>query len=266
MPDTAGIPPVLQDEVLIAPFNDLDAVAAIMDDHRDTLAAVIVEAQQRCIDPAPGFLEGLRELCTRNGAVLIFDEVVTGFRLAYGGAQEFYGVTPDLATYGKIVGGGLPLSAVAGRADIMALGNPRRAAEPGYCYLSSTMSGNPVAAAAGLATLDVLRRPGTYERLFAVAERIREGARASFAKHGVAAKALGNGPIVQFAFTGRDVVDYRTSHSPDNRLLKPLVRELVKRGVLTHGKFYCSLALGDEDVKQIVSTFDDALAATVRLK
>lgn len=264
VPDTAGIPTVLRDEVLIAPFNDIETTRAIIESNKDDLAAVIIEAQQRCIDPKPGFLEALREICTLDGIVLIFDEVVTGFRLAYGGSQEFYGITPDLATYGKIIGGGLPLSAFAGRADIMELANPRKSNSPGYSYISSTMSGNIIAATAGLATLDVLKRPGTYERLFAVAERIREGIRQSFDRHSLAAQALGNGPIIQFAFNDREVTDYRTSIEGDSGMLRPLIRELVSRGVLTHGKFYCNLAMTDADADEVVSKFDDALTAVLQ--
>lgn len=260
IPDSAGIPESVQREVLVAPYNDLETTRAIIEQYAGELAAVVIEAQQRCIEPAAGFLEGLREITTQHGVVLIFDEVVTGFRLAYGGAQERYGVIPDLATYGKIIGGGLPLSAVAGRADIMDTTNPRKGQRPNYANMSSTMSGNPVAAAAGLATLRVLQGPGVYERLFAVGARFRDGANEVFQRRGMAAQVLGNGPVCQFAFTDREVIDYRSSIAGDGSLFRPLNRALVSRGVLTHGKFYFSLAHTDDDLDQVVSALDDAVA------
>jgi len=164
-PDTSGIPDGVHGSVLVAPYNDLDAVQAIVDEHADDLAAIIVEPVQRIIPPRPGFLEGLRRTCDRHGVVLIFDEVVTGFRLAFGGGQARFGVTPDLASYGKIVGGGGPLGCVAGRADLVGLADPRHKGRPDYAYVNGTLHGNPVAAAAGLATLRVLEAPGFYERL-----------------------------------------------------------------------------------------------------
>ena len=260
VPDSAGIPVSVQQEVLVAPYNDLAATLAIIEEHAGELAAVIVEPQQRCIEPAAGFLEGLREITARLGIVLIFDEVVTGFRLSYAGAQGRYGVIPDLATYGKIIGGGLPLSAVAGRADIMDTTNPRKAPRPSYANMSSTMSGNPIAATAGLATLRVLQGDGVYEQLFATGARFRTGANEVFKRRGLAAQALGNGPVSQFAFTDQEILDYRTSIAGDGSLARPLNRALVSRGILTHGKFYFSLAHTEADVDQIVCALDEAVA------
>lgn len=264
VPDSAGIPVGIQSEVLVAPYNDLETTAAIIAANCTDLACVIIEAQQRCIDPSPGFLEGLRALTAQHGILLIFDEVVTGFRLAYGGAQERYGVTPDLATYGKIIGGGLPLSAVAGRADVMAVTNPRTAGKRSdYANMSSTMAGNRIAAAAGVATLSVLKSPGTYDHFYAIGNRFRDGANAIFRQHGLAVQALGNGPVCQFAFTDQKVTDYRTSIAGDASLARPLNRELIRRGVLTHGKFYFSLAHSEEDIDQVLCALDDAVAAVL---
>src|SRR3989449_4673148 len=165
MPDSAGIPHVLEGEVLIAPYNDLATVEALLAVQADSLAAVIVEPFQRIIPPREGFLEGVRRLTQRHGIPLIFDEVVTGFRFAYGGAQEAYGVTPDLATYGKIIGGGFPLAAVVGRADIMQGFDPRTEGTGAFVSQSGTLNGNPVASVAGLASLAELREPGGYARL-----------------------------------------------------------------------------------------------------
>src|SRR3954462_4677547 len=175
VPDSAGIPKNVRDDMIIAPFNDADAVAGLVRDHKDELAGVIVEPFQRIIPPAPGFLAALRKITADNGVPLIFDEVVTGFRLAYGGAQEYYGVEPDLCTLGKVIGGGFPLAALAGSAEIMAHFDRGRGGAEDFMPQIGTLSGNPVAAVAGLATLAVLRRPGAYERIFANGEAIRHG-------------------------------------------------------------------------------------------
>ena len=166
IPDSAGIPRSLRDEILVAPFNDLEVVAGLVREHKDELAGVIVEPFQRIIPPAPGFLEGLRKITAENGVVLIFDEVVTGFRLAYGGAQEYYGVVPDLCTLGKVIGGGFPLAAIAGRAEIMAHFDRSAVGDDGFLMQVGTLSGNPVAAAAGLATLEILQAAGSLRAHF----------------------------------------------------------------------------------------------------
>ena len=177
VPDSAGIPAGVGDEVLVAPYNDIDAVANLIKEHGDEIAGLIVEPVQRIIPPAPGFLEGLRELTEKHDIVLIFDEVVTGFRMAYGGAQEYYGVTPDLCTLGKACGGGYPLAAIAGREEIMSLFDAGRVGEEQFLFQIGTLSGNPIAAVAGLATLELLREPGTYERVNAMGNRMMEGVR-----------------------------------------------------------------------------------------
>lgn len=262
--DSAGIPPVLFDEVLVAPFNDLDRSLALIESHADDLAAVLVEPQQRLIDPRPGFLQGLRDATRRHGAVLIFDEVVTGFRLAWGGAQELYGVIPDLAAYGKVIGGGYPLSAVAGKSEIMELANPRRAGQPDYVYFSGTLNGNTVAAAAGLATLQILERPGTYERLKANGDYMRTGVKAIAGSHGRASRVLGSGPVFSISFTDTDVIDHRTSLASDRVLERSLQRELLRRGVMTHLKWYMSIAHSKADLDHTLEIFEDSLKAALR--
>lgn len=263
-PDGAGIPKVLESQVLVAPFNDLPAVERLVQSHGHDLAAIIVEAQQRSIDPHPGFLEGLRKLCDAHGILLVFDEVVTGFRLAWGGAQERFNVKPDLAAYGKVIGGGLPLSAVAGRATIMQLADPRRASDPRYCFIGGTTCGNGVAAAAGIASLNVLHQPGTYERLDEIGNRFRGGAAAIFKRRGVPGQVIGSGPIAQIVLTDKPVIDYRSSISGSLPLQRKLATEMVRRGVLNHGKFYFSLVLSDEDIDTILSVLDDSLQAVLK--
>ena len=175
-PDSAGVPADVARHTLVAEYNDLASVEAIFAAHPDSVAAVIVEpvaANNGVIPPAPGFLSGLRELTTRHGALLIFDEVITGFRLALGGAQAYYGVTPDLSTLGKIVGGGLPAAVYGGRADVMAMVSPE-----GPVYQAGTLSGNPLATAAGITTLSILREdPGIYRRLAEKGAALAEGLR-----------------------------------------------------------------------------------------
>ena len=175
-PDSAGVPADVARHTLVAEYNDLASVEAIFAAHPDSVAAVVVEpvaANNGVIPPAPGFLAGLRELTTRHGALLVFDEVITGFRLALGGAQTYYGVTPDLSTLGKIVGGGLPAAVYGGRADVMAMVSPE-----GPVYQAGTLSGNPLATAAGIATLSILREdPGIYRRLAEKGAALAEGLR-----------------------------------------------------------------------------------------
>src|SRR5437588_3813450 len=158
VPDSAGIPKSVRDEVIIAPFNDADAVAGLVRDHKDELAGVIVEPFQRIIPPAPGFLPALRKITSDNGVPLIFDEVVTGFRLAYGGAQEYYGVVPDLCTLGKVIGGGFPLAAIAGRAEIMAHFDKSKVGVEKFLVQCGTLTGNLLAAAAWRAPMSI-RKP-----------------------------------------------------------------------------------------------------------
>ena len=257
-PDTAGIPPVLEDEVLVAPFNDLETTVDIIRGHADSLAAVLVEPLQRIISPRPGFLEGLRQATDEVGALLVFDEVVTGFRLAYGGAQEKYGVRPDLTALGKIVGGGMPLAAVCGRAEILELANAR-AKGPRYTYISGTLNGNAPAAAAGLATLRELQKPGAYERLEAIGETIRGGLRDIVERRGIPAQVVGEGPLYNVIFTGHDVVDQRSIQRADRRLTAGLERELIQRDIYINlaAKGYMSLAHTDEDLEQTLRAFDE---------
>ena len=160
VPDSAGIPDSVRNEMIICPFNDAQTARQLMSEYGEELACVIVEPLQRLIPPEPGFLEALREETEKRGIVLIFDEVVTGFRLAYGGAQEKYGVVPDLCTMGKIIGGGFPLAAVGGKTEIMQHFDKAKVGAEGFTFQHGTLSGNPVASVAGLKTLEILRRAG----------------------------------------------------------------------------------------------------------
>lgn len=261
VPDSAGIPDEVERQVLIAPFNDLATTADIVRRHREELAAVIVEPLNRMLEPLPGFLEGLRQVTHDVGAVLVFDEVVTGFRIGWGGAQELYGVTPDVATYGKIIGGGLPLAAVAGRRDLLELANPRKKGAPDYVYASGTLNGNPLSSCAGLATLAVLERAGAYARLNAIGEALRTGLRGIVGRLGLGAQVLGRGPLANIYFSPDPITDYRSSLKADSRITQGLGRGLLRRGVLTNltAKMYLSLAHSDADIQETLQAFEDAL-------
>ena len=260
IPDSAGIPRSLRDEILVAPFNDLEVVAGLVREHKDELAGVIVEPFQRIIPPAPGFLEGLRKITAEAGVVLIFDEVVTGFRLAYGGAQEYYGVIPDLCTLGKVIGGGFPLAAIAGRAEIMAHFDRSAVGDDAFLMQVGTLSGNPVAAAAGLATLQILKRPGAYERIFATGRELM-GALAELLKaKGVAAQVTGEPPLFDVVFSGEPVRDYRGTLRSDAEMLRRLNGLLRDRGVLKgEQKYYVSLAHTPDDIRHTCEAWASAI-------
>ncbi len=264
-PDSAGIPHVLESEVLVAPYNDLPTLEALLAAHADALAAVIVEPFQRLIPPAPGFLEGVRRLTARYGIALVFDEVVTGFRFAYGGAQEAYGVVPDLAAYGKIIGGGFPLAAVGGRREIMQAFDPRLDGTPDFVGQIGTLNGNPVAAAAGLATLGELRRPGAYERLHATGRRLREGLADLIRRSGLPAQVIGESTVFDIVFTERPVIDYRAWLTADAARMKAFNAGCLARGVLKGTqKIYVSLAHTEADVERTLEVFRAALEALAR--
>jgi len=261
-PDSAGIPVSVRDEVLVCPYNDLATAQDLIHAHHDEIGGVIVEPMQRLIAPVPGFLQGLREITREYGIPLIFDEVVTGFRLAYGGGQDYYGVIPDICTLGKVIGGGFPLAAIAGRDDIMAHLDRGRVASDRFMPQVGTLSGNPVAAVAGLATLAVLRRPGAYERIFANGNAIREGLTAALHDAGIEATVPGEPPMFDAVFTSGRVRNYRDSISGDVALSKRFNALVRERGVFkSDNKIYVSLAHDQADIELAIGAFRDAARA-----
>lgn len=263
LPDVGGIPQGVLASVLVAPFNDLATTAAIVEAHRADLAGILVEPLQRAIPPRPGFLEGLRSLARQVGALLIFDEVVTGFRLAYGGAQEYYGVVPDLAVLGKALSNGFPLAAIAGRREVMATADPARKGTLAYAGLSGTLSGHALACAAALAALGELRQPGVYPRLHALGERLRRGLAAAGAAAGVPLQAIGDGPLAQVFFVdpAADLSSARALCAADPARATRFAHELVRRGIFTlpHTKLYLSLAHTEADVDRTVEVAETVL-------
>ena len=261
IPDSPGIPEAVRDQMLIAPYNDLDAVTAIVEEHHDSLAGVIVEAFQRVIRPRPGFLEGLRALTERHDLPLAFDEVVTSFRFAYGGAQEFYGVTPDLCTIGKVVGGGFPLAGLAGREEIMAQFDHSRVGDDDFLPQIGTLSGNPIAATAGLATLGVLREDDAYAQLFDNGRQLMDGLANAMRNAGVEAQICGEPCLFDIVFTGQPIFDYWSVESGDKTKLARFNEVLLEHGVLKgNAKFYVSVAHTQDDIDHTVGAFEAAAA------
>jgi glutamate-1-semialdehyde 2,1-aminomutase len=260
--DSAGIPPEISGSVLVAPFNDLGGVRAVVERHGDRLAAIIVEPVQRAILPRDGFLQGLREQAYRCGALLVFDEIVTGFRLALGGAQEWFGVTPDLCALGKVLGGGLPLAALAGRADVLHLATPGQAPAGQQVFISGTLNGNPLSAAAGLATLRELEETDALATAHAHGKAVRSGLLALARKHGLPLQVIGPDPFPEPVFASHEIVDYATYMKSDRALSRAFGLELIRRGVFVNpgAKMYLSSAHTAADIERTLSAANEALA------
>ncbi|MEM9584614.1 MAG: aminotransferase class III-fold pyridoxal phosphate-dependent enzyme [Pseudomonadota bacterium] len=261
VPDSAGIPQSVADQMLIAPFNDLAAVKALLHAHSD-IAAIIVEPLQRIIPAAPGYLQGLRDLCDRYGVLLIFDEIVTGFRLAYGGAQERYGVTPDICTLGKIIGGGFPLAALGASTEIMKHFDKAIVGADKWLMQLGTLSGNPVAAAAGLKTMEILRRDGSYERLRAIGASLQDIQSSALSEAGIPHRICGDETLFDVFFTQSPCRDYRTAQH-DNPTRHMLYNATLRaHGIFkSPGKLYPSLAITDADLERTRVAVQHAVAS-----
>ncbi len=263
--DTGGQPAAVRDAMLIAPYNDLPAAEKIAEDNAENLAAIIVEPVQRIIRGGDDFLFGLRKLCDRLGAVLIFDEVVTGFRIAYGGAQAALGITPDLASFGKVVGGGGPLAIVAGKAEIINLADPARRGKENYAYFNGTLHGNPVAAAATLATLDELQKPGFYESLNAAAGSFCREAEKIFARHNVPAIAANEGSLWQFLLMPKPPRSFADIAASDMPAARRLDSEMLRRGnyILPGVRRFVSAVHGEAELQKTLRDLDEICRAGI---
>jgi glutamate-1-semialdehyde 2,1-aminomutase len=229
LPDSPGVTSGAVKDTAVLPYNDLGAVRELFEAEGETFAAVILEpvaGNMGCVPPAQGYLEGLREITSEYGALLVFDEVMTGFRLARGGAQERYGVTPDLTCLGKIIGGGLPVGAYGGRREIMDLIAPS-----GPVYQAGTLSGNPLAMAAGLATLHATSEPGFYERLEDLGRRWRDGMDEAASSGSLQFSINQVGSMVSIFFTGGSVTDFASASSSDTGAFKDFFWHLISRGI-----------------------------------
>jgi glutamate-1-semialdehyde 2,1-aminomutase len=263
---TAGTPAAVEQTLVTATYNDIEGTLAAIEENAADLAAVIVEPVQRSTPPRPGFLQALREATSRHRIVLIFDEMVTGFRVHLEGGQGLYGVTPDLATYGKAIGGGLPLAALAGTEALMDHLNPRRTDKSSYVYMSGTLNGNPLAAAAGIATLDILQAPGAFEQLEKVSRRLRQGFEDVLTKADVPGHVLGEGAMASVLFADGDPFHPATAAASDPALRSRLDALMIERGILVNlpAKFYVSTAHQDSDVDEAIAAFGESLAEAVK--
>ncbi|MBD2386536.1 glutamate-1-semialdehyde 2,1-aminomutase [Cylindrospermum sp. FACHB-282] len=263
LPDSPGVPKAATSDTLTAPFNDLEAVKALFAENRDEIAGVILEpvvGNAGFITPDAGFLEGLRELTHEHGALLVFDEVMTGFRIAYGGAQEKFGITPDLTTLGKIIGGGLPVGAYGGRREIMSMVAPA-----GPVYQAGTLSGNPLAMTAGIKTLELLQKPGTYEYLERITQKLATGLLqiAQETGHGVCGGNIS--AMFGMFFTSGPVHNYEDAKKSDTAKFGRFHRGMLERGIyLAPSQFeagFSSLAHTEEDIDQTLAVARDVLSS-----
>ena len=262
VPDSAGIPRAVAEDMLIAPFNDLAYLESLLTEHGTEVAGLIMEPLQRVVPPEPGFLQGVRDLCTKHGILLIFDEIVTGFRLDYGGAQERWGVVPDLCSLGKIIGGGFPLAAVAGRADIMSHFDKAKVGAEGWLMQLGTLSGNPVASVAGLKTMEVLRREGQYDRLRATGQKLWDMQTEALTEAGIAHQMVGDATLFDVIFTDQVVRDYRSSQTGNAAQLATYNKVLRSKGIFkSPGKLYPSLAVTEADLEQTREAVTAAVGA-----
>ena len=255
LPDSPGVTKATTADTLLLDYNDIEALEELFESRGEEVAALIVEpvaGNMGVVPPAPGFLEKARELCTRHGAVLIFDEVITGFRVAWGGAQARFGVTPDLTTLGKIIGGGLPVGAFGGRRELM-----ETVAPLGSTYQAGTLSGNPLAMAAGAATLSVLAEPGTYERLEALADRVAASLRDAAAQGERPVTLNQVGAMMTLFFCDGPVASFADAKRADTEAFAAYHRHMLERGVyLAPSQFesaMVSLALTDDDLAAAAS-------------
>ncbi|MDE2915025.1 MAG: aminotransferase class III-fold pyridoxal phosphate-dependent enzyme [Paracoccaceae bacterium] len=257
--DSAGIPEAVRHGVLVAPFNDAEFLKSILSERGSEIAGIILEPMQRIIPPEPGFLEAVRDECDRHGIILVFDEIVTGFRFAYGGAQEHYGVVPDVCTLGKIIGGGFPLAAIVGRREIMAHFDRDRVGPDGFLMQTGTLSGNPVAAAAGLKTLEILRQDGTYESLRAKGHRVMDLVSDALRQAGLPHRIVGDETLFDVVFTEERVRNYREFVAADSEIYGRFQAALRSNGILKPpGKTYVSLSLSESDFDETEAAFRSA--------
>ena len=262
LPDSPGVPRSTTSNTLTAPYNDLEAVKELFAENPDAISGVILEpvvGNAGFITPEPGFLEGLRELTKENGSLLVFDEVMTGFRISYGGAQARFGVTPDLTTMGKVIGGGLPVGAYGGKAEIMSMVAPA-----GPMYQAGTLSGNPLAMTAGIKTLELLRQEGTYEKLGAITKKLIEGIIKAAQDAGIPITGSSISAMFGFYLTEGPIRNFEEAKSTNSELFGKLHRAMLERGVyLAPSAFeagFTSLAHSEDDIDATLKAFQESFS------
>ncbi len=261
LPDSPGVPKSTAEHTVTVPYNDLDSVRIAFEKFGDDIAAVIVEpvaGNMGTVPPLPGFLEGLREVTTEFGALLIFDEVMTGFRVRYGGAQSYYRVTPDITTLGKVIGGGLPVGAYGGKRDIV-----EQVAPSGPIYQAGTLSGNPLAMTAGYTTLRELGKPGVYDDLISKTKRLAEGFREAAEDVGVPCQVNQVGTMLTCFFTDGPVTNYEEASQVDKKRFAAYFRRMIEQGIMIAPSpfetMFMSTAHTDSDIEQTVAAHRKAL-------
>ncbi|MBA2289723.1 MAG: glutamate-1-semialdehyde 2,1-aminomutase [Chloroflexia bacterium] len=262
LPDSPGVPRGATQDTLVAPYNDLDAVEALFAKHGNDIACVIVEpvaGNMGVVEPSDGFLEGLRAITSKHGALLIFDEVMTGFRVAPAGAVERFGIDPDLVTFGKVVGGGFPLAAYAGKREIM-----EHVAPSGSMYQAGTLSGNPVATAAGIATLEALAENGVWESAAARAAALVTGLTAAGSEAGISIQATAVGSLAGIFFKDRPVMNYEDSAVDDGGRYTAFFQGMLRRGVYLAPSRYEALFLSSAHSKADIDLTIEAAAEVLR--
>ena len=262
LPDSPGVPRSTTSNTLTAPYNDLEAVKELFAENPDAISGVILEpvvGNAGFITPEPGFLEGLRELTKENGALLVFDEVMTGFRISYGGAQARFGVTPDLTTMGKVIGGGLPVGAYGGKAEIMSMVAPA-----GPMYQAGTLSGNPLAMTAGIKTLDLLRQEGTYTKLESITKKLIEGILEAAKGAGIPITGSSISAMFGFYLCEGPVRNFEEAKATNSELFGKLHRAMLERGVyLAPSAFeagFTSLAHSEDDIDATLKAFQESFS------
>ena len=265
VPSSPGVPESVIADTLLAPYNDLDAVGELFDVHGQDIAAVFVEpvaGNMGLVPPLPGFLQGLRQICDQQGALLVFDEVMTGFRVSWGGAQVLFDIKPDLSTFGKVIGGGMPLAAYAGRRDLM-----QRIAPAGPVYQAGTLSGNPLAVAAGRAALAILGQddPCPYEQLEQTGARLQAGLEEAARRHGIPCRVERQGSMLGLFFTDQPVRRIEDVDASDRERFKRVFHRLLDLGVhlppSPYEALFLSTAHGEREIALTLEAFDRALAA-----
>ncbi|MDO8785489.1 MAG: glutamate-1-semialdehyde 2,1-aminomutase [Syntrophales bacterium] len=261
IPDSPGVPKSYAEETLIVPFNDSEAFRDVVKKNWKSIACVIIEpvvGNIGCVLPKPGFLEIVRNETEKYGIILIFDEVMTGFRVSYGGAQEYYGIKPDMTCLGKVIGGGMPVGAYGGKRDIMSMVAP-----DGPVYQAGTLSGNPIAMTAGIETLKIIARKGTYEKLEKTMRHLEEGLKDAARKAGVKTKFYRAGTMFCTYFTETEVVDYTTAKTSDTKKFARFFQGLLRRGInIAPSQFeagFISLAHTERDINTTIEAAYSAM-------